>query len=303
MNRKLLFFAISCLVMLLSCSAQEDLGNFTSKPVNVEKPDTISKPADSDDDTIVVQDPVVQDPVIVAQNSIIAHRGAWKKNNFPQNSIAALKEAIRLGCKGSEFDIWFTADDSLIVNHDRIYNNLIVQNASYSQLTALKLSNGENLPTLREYIQAAKENNTTTKLVCHFQEGLNPVRRKLFATKIFECINKLKAQYLIIYASDSYALLKEIRAKDALVDTRYLMGNAFPPEQVKKDNISGIFYYDSAYTNNPEWIESARANNLTLSVSGANNIDRIKWYLKNNFDAILTDEPEFLIKLQSSLVN
>lgn len=30
-------------------------------------------------------------------NQVIAHRGAWKTQGLPQNSIAALHEAIRLG--------------------------------------------------------------------------------------------------------------------------------------------------------------------------------------------------------------
>ena len=38
-------------------------------------------------------------------NPVIAHRGAFKKKGFPENSIAALKEAIRLQCTGSEFDV------------------------------------------------------------------------------------------------------------------------------------------------------------------------------------------------------
>ncbi len=32
------------------------------------------------------------------QNKIIAHRGAWKANGLPQNSIASLREAVRGGC-------------------------------------------------------------------------------------------------------------------------------------------------------------------------------------------------------------
>jgi glycerophosphoryl diester phosphodiesterase len=32
----------------------------------------------------------------VTKNGIVAHRGAWKKNNLPENSIAALRHAIDL---------------------------------------------------------------------------------------------------------------------------------------------------------------------------------------------------------------
>jgi glycerophosphoryl diester phosphodiesterase len=59
-----------------------------------------------------------------AKNPVVAHRGAFKKNGFPENSIASLKEAIRLGCTGSEFDIRMTADDSLVINHDPHHQKL-----------------------------------------------------------------------------------------------------------------------------------------------------------------------------------
>ena len=65
--------------------------------------------------------------VSFADNIVVAHRGAWKKNSLPENSIASLKEAIRLKCSGTEFDVRMTADDSLIVNHDPHYNKLQIK--------------------------------------------------------------------------------------------------------------------------------------------------------------------------------
>jgi beta-glucanase (GH16 family) len=44
------------------------------------------------------------------QNKVIAHRGAWKNTNAPQNSIASLQTAINLGVTGSEFDIHMTGE-------------------------------------------------------------------------------------------------------------------------------------------------------------------------------------------------
>ena len=36
---------------------------------------------------------------------VIAHRGAWKEFNLPENSIASLEKAIELKCDGAEFDV------------------------------------------------------------------------------------------------------------------------------------------------------------------------------------------------------
>jgi glycerophosphoryl diester phosphodiesterase len=83
----------------------------------------------------------------VTKNGIVAHRGAWKKNNLPENSIAALRHAINLKAVGSEFDVVMTVDDSLVINHDPHYNKLIVEETKYADLIKFKLSNGEKLPT------------------------------------------------------------------------------------------------------------------------------------------------------------
>jgi glycerophosphoryl diester phosphodiesterase len=61
-----------------------------------------------------------KDRITFADNVVVAHRGAWKQKDIPENSIASLKHAIELNCTGSEFDVRMTADDILIVNHDAI---------------------------------------------------------------------------------------------------------------------------------------------------------------------------------------
>ena len=74
-----------------------------------------------------------------AENVVIAHRGAWRANNLPQNSIAALREAIDMGCAGSEFDVRMTADDSLIVTHDSDYAGLPIEVNTYGELSKTRL--------------------------------------------------------------------------------------------------------------------------------------------------------------------
>ena len=70
-------------------------------------------------------------------NMVIAHRGAFLKNNYPQNSIAALKEAIRLKCYGSEFDVHMTKDSVLVVNHDNDLKGLPIASSTYQQLSEI----------------------------------------------------------------------------------------------------------------------------------------------------------------------
>ena len=55
---------------------------------------------------------------------VIAHRGYWKTPSSAQNSLRALELADSIGVYGSEFDVWLTKDDVLIVNHDAVINGM-----------------------------------------------------------------------------------------------------------------------------------------------------------------------------------
>ncbi|WP_379086688.1 glycerophosphodiester phosphodiesterase family protein [Pedobacter sp. UC225_65] len=95
------------------------------------------------------------------KNQVIAHRGAWKKNNLPENSIASLKEAFRLNCFGSEFDIHMTLDSVMVVNHDATFLGIPIAKSTYQQLLAKKLPNGESIPTLESYLKTGMTQKKT----------------------------------------------------------------------------------------------------------------------------------------------
>jgi beta-glucanase (GH16 family) len=233
---------------------------------------------------------------VFTPNPVLAHRGAFKKNNFPENSIASLKEAIRLKCTGSEFDVRMTADDSLIINHDPNYNRLPIEKTNYADLIAFKLSNGEKLPTLREYILAGIENNTSTRLVCEIKPSeISKERGMAITAKVVNLFKQLKAQSNVIYISFDYDSLKKIVEINQKATTQYLNGDK-EPEQLKTDGITGVDYHFSVFKNHPEWIESAKKHNITLNAWTVNETTDMDWLLANGFSFITTNEPELLFE-------
>lgn len=65
---------------------------------------------------------------------VIAHRGYWKTPSSAQNSLRALELADSIGVYGSEFDVWLTKDDVLIVNHDAVINGMDIESSSSKML-------------------------------------------------------------------------------------------------------------------------------------------------------------------------
>lgn len=231
-----------------------------------------------------------------ASNPVIAHRGAWKQKQLPQNSIASLKEAIRLKCTGSELDIRMTLDDILIVTHDAQYNGLAIEESTYEALRTFKLSNGEVLPTLKDYILTGIKENKATGLVCEIKPSKIEGRNLFMAEQVLNLVRELEAEpYILSYISFSYEIIKHIETLDPNANTQYLDGSK-KPERLKQDGISGLDYHLYKFKKHPEWIQDSKKLGLELNAWVANKPKDIDWLITNAFDYITTDEPELVFE-------
>lgn len=101
------------------------------------------------------------------QNSVmvVAHRGDWR--NFPENSLEAIDNAIKMGVDIVELDVARTKDGVLILMHDRTLNRTttgkgLITEANMDDIRKLNLRNGCNIrtihkvPTLEEALLHAK---------------------------------------------------------------------------------------------------------------------------------------------------
>ncbi|MGQ9621329.1 MAG: glycerophosphodiester phosphodiesterase [Bacteroidales bacterium] len=226
---------------------------------------------------------------------IIAHRGAWKKNRHPQNSLASLRNAIELKVEGSEFDVRITADDSLVINHDSTYNGLVIEKTPYSQLVQFRLSNGEKLPALREYISEGIRENYSTKLVCELKSSGKKERNIYMAERSVEVAREINATEHISWISFDYNIIKRISELEPDAEVFYLKGD-MPPASLKSAGIKGAGYNLSVFRKKPEWIDEAKKSGVLLNVWTVNNADEMEWFISRCFDYITTDEPELLIE-------
>lgn len=96
---------------------------------------------------------------------VVAHRGDWR--NFPENSLEAIDNAIKMGIDIVELDVKRTKDGELILMHDRTLDRTttgkgLVSENTLSDIRKLNLRNGCNIrtihkvPTLEEALLHAK---------------------------------------------------------------------------------------------------------------------------------------------------
>ncbi len=229
------------------------------------------------------------------KNRVIAHRGAWKNTGASENSIFALQHAVRLACQGSEFDVHMTLDSGLIVNHDPSFKGKVIHSTNFADLKQLKLSNGENMPGLEDYLTEGIKQNST-KLILELKPTINKERAIQSAGKVYEMVRSMKAQAWIDYISFDYNICLELMRLDPHARVAYLNGDK-SPEQLAADKLWGLDYNQSVFQKNPGWIEQAKAKGLTINAWTVNDPKLLQWFLDQKIDFITTNEPELLLKM------
>jgi glycerophosphoryl diester phosphodiesterase len=228
-------------------------------------------------------------------NNIVAHRGAWKDGHCPQNSLASLRKAIEMKCVGSEFDVWLTKDDSLVVIHDPKYAGKYIEKSTYASLAQTKLSNGETLPTLRQYLHAAAGQDQT-KLFVELKSLSNDARKlDKITDHIIDAVNEMQMQDHVIYTSFYYYIVQRVHQQLPSAKTLFLGGTS-SPDKISSDGISGIAYDIDSFYNHTDWVVSAQTDDLILTAWTVNNDREYSWLLNNKFDYVFTDEPKSLFR-------
>ena len=245
---------------------------------------------------VIACSPMASTPKKNTSTRVIAHRGAWKNTNSPQNSLASLREAARMGCYGSEFDVHMAADSALFVNHDHTIQEVPIEKSSSSTLTAIKLSNGESLPTVESYLLLGKELKKMRLVLEIKTSQLGKERSLALAEKCVELVRKTKTQKQVDYIAFDYDVCKKVKELDPQAHVTYLNGDKTPAE-VAADGLDGLDYNQNVYKKNENWIQEAQQQKLSLNVWTVNDSTGMAWFIAHKFDFITTDEPERLLNL------
>lgn len=226
---------------------------------------------------------------------VIAHRGHFNAPGAAQNSIRALIKADSIGAEYSEFDVWMTADSVLVVNHDATFNGIDMEHSPASLVTAQKLANGENLPTLEEFLTIAKDLNT--KLICEIKVHDSIKHEKECIRRTLEMIKRFgledRTEY-VTFSKEGILTLVKLCPKGTSI--QYPKGD-YLPEQLKHMGITGMDYKITVLKQHPEWIKRAHDLGLAVGIWTINTPEEMQWCIDNDIDYITCNDPETLIKM------
>lgn len=224
--------------------------------------------------------------------AITAHRGFWncEEAGYAENSIRSLELAQQHNLWGSEFDVHMTNDLVLVVHHDAHIKGDDIRTHNYSYFKDYRLKNGEKLPTLDEYLTQGEKSKTV--LVFELKTQIDKAHEDYMVDRSVEALKKhgLLDPKRVIFISFSRNICERVAAMCPGFTVQYLEKD-LTPDEVYAKGVNGIDYHYSAFNSNPEWIQQAHKNKMSVNVWTVNKKEDIQKVVDLGVDCITTNEP------------
>lgn len=228
---------------------------------------------------------------------VVAHRGYWTPAGSAQNSLRSLAKADSIACFASEFDVWMTADSTLVVNHNPTTpSGIVIETSNASEVIADKLNNGETVPTLKEYLEYAKQ-FPKLRLVLELKEHNNKLLERSAVDKILKMVHSLGLDERTDYITFSRDAFNDFVRKAPKCSEVYYLTGDYIPQQIFYIKATGIDYNLGTLKKNPQWIDECHKLGLKVNVWTVNKPEDMQWCIDRGVDFITTNDPELLQKL------
>ena len=229
----------------------------------------------------------------VAQPKIVAHRGYWRTDGSAQNSITSLQKAAAVGCYGSEFDVWLTADGVPVVFHDATIDGIRIEDTTFATLMNHRLQNGEFIPTLQQYLTEGSKIEGC-QLILEIKPHRNEVRDKRIADMCVELVRTLGLEKKTEYISFSKVVCQRLHEITPESKVAYLNGE-LSPAQIKEMGLTGIDYNEKVFVKHPEWLQEAKQLGVEVNVWTVDGEENLRHHVNlEGVDLITTNDPEIL---------
>lgn len=241
-------------------------------------------------------------PTKISDIKVVAHRGLH--TTATENSIAALKAAQDIDVYGSEFDIWITADGVCVVNHNNTFSgdSHVIKSSKYSDLSAVRLANGEKVPALDAYLEQGLK-KPSVKMICEIKDHGTADRNNACFDEAWRLVREKKMEDQMAWITFNWDLCCYIHSKVPDAHVQYLCQTESAlrtPQQVKDAGLSGIDYIMGTYNSHIDYISTCASLGLARNVWTVDSeVDMIKYmYLGCNY--ITTNCP---VELQALIAN
>jgi glycerophosphoryl diester phosphodiesterase len=182
-----------------------------------------------------------------------------------------------------------TADGKLVVNHDAKVSGIVVEEANAADVLALKLSNGENLPTLEQYLEEGKK--CKTRLIFELKPHKNKLLEAKAAIEGLMMVERMGLTDRVEYITFSAKAL-ELFIKYAPKGTPvYYLNGEKTPQELHALGAAGMDYHYSVLKKHPEWIKECHDLGMKVNAWTVNKEEDMKSMLQMKVNMLTTDQP------------
>lgn len=234
---------------------------------------------------------------------IFAHRGS--KGTHPENTMAAFREAQRVGANGIEFDVHLSADGELVIIHDEKLDRTTTLSGYVKDFTRTDLKradagrkfsesfSGEKIPFLGEVFEWAQAHS----MKMNIEIKTDHIPYPGIEEKIIASIRRYRYEDRVILSSFNHQSIERVKELAPEVE-RALLFEGIPAKlhEILTEKKEAGFHPDARHLTKPI-LEFARQLGYKIRPWVANQEEQIRELADMKVDVIMTDFPEKALKL------
>ncbi|MDR0958846.1 MAG: glycerophosphodiester phosphodiesterase [Propionibacteriaceae bacterium] len=230
---------------------------------------------------------------------VFGHRGA--SGYAPENTLAAFRRAIEMGCDGVEFDVQLSNDDELVVIHDETLDRTTDGSGYVCQLTLDQLKGldasagmpgfaGERIPTFEEVLDLLAPSELEINV--EIKDSVIPYAG--LADKVLAMISQRHLERRVIVSTFNHNTLAHMRQSGSMLRTGILFQDVlYEPwnyaHQIWATALHPHWLYVDYVTN---LVTESHNALLDINVWTVNEPEDIARMLGLGVDGIITDYPD-----------
>ena len=251
--------------------------------------------------------PTADSPVISRKPSDnVAHRGFSAV--APENTLAAIREAVKAGASGCEFDVYACRDGTVVLMHDKTVDRTtdgtgLVTELSLKQLRELDAGSwknaryrGEQVPTLIEALKLLKQTDC---------QPVIEIKMEGISKQVVSDIRSLDMVDQVAVIAFSKSVVSEIRALEPRLQCAWLCGETIdgtPKQQAdwlqsRAEECNAKLLDLNFKMLSPELIAELKRRDLGVWTWTVNETVVMRALQQWGVDSITTDRPDLLDKL------
>lgn len=234
---------------------------------------------------------------------VIAHRGYSAK--FPENTLIAFKEALKLGVYGIELDVHLTKDHQVVVIHDELIDRTTNGTGYVKDYTLQQLQNfdagswfnplfeGEKIPTLEQVLTLVKDSD----VVVNIELKTNEFAYEGILDQVLQMISQFKLEERIILSSFDHEIIEQALNKNPLIESVPLFSDLLVNPWAYTKQLGAQAMHVSGYMLLRKAVQRNIQEGAKVRVYTINEEAHMQMIKNSGIDAIFTDEVERAMRL------